>query len=336
MNLDERFIQDGIVALQDVIDERDLKLQDIAGVDFGKNLPTEFSRRSEMTDVKRQGTRGLCTSHAFTAWAEWRARKQDDSNDLSEQFLFDCIKKIDMEDYKYSGYGAYIRSGAKALAKYGICKEELMPYDRFAKEDIWATEEPNKEAFDDAITRKIDAYISVSNTIDEVKKSIYEISPVIGGINIYSNIEDARRNGGFLPLPPQGEKSQYGHALLFIGWDDNIKSFEVKNSYGNKYGDNGYLWIPYDYFPNNSYSFWAITKFQDKTTGVNNNLNKENMEEILKNNNRKQVSNFALECWDWANNAKLVTGNTKPLDQLNKQEFFILLKKYDDYRKNNK
>jgi C1A family cysteine protease len=308
-------------ALYDVEDERDLKLKDIAGADFGKTLPSKFSRRSEMTDIKRQGTRGSCVSHAFTAWAEWRAKQQEDATDLSEQFLFDCIKKIDMEDYKYSGYGAYLRSGAKALSKYGICKEELMPYDRFAKEDIWVTEEPTTEALNDATNRKIDAYISVNISVAEIKKAIHEISPVIGGINIYSNIEDARRNGGLLPAPIQGEKSKYGHAMLFIGWNDDLKSFEVKNSYGSKYGDNGYLWIPYEYFPDNAYSFWVITKFNNK------NLKQETMVNILKGNNRKAVTSWALRSWDKADKKGLVGAETKPHDVLTKQEYFVMLDK---------
>lgn len=46
--------------------------------------------------------------------------------------------------------------------------------------------------------------------------------------------------------------SSGGHALCIVGYDDNKYggSFKFLNSWGAKYGDNGYVWMPYADFSN--------------------------------------------------------------------------------------
>ena len=38
------------------------------------------------------------------------------------------------------------------------------------------------------------------------------------------------------------------HAMLITGYDDRIQAFEVLNSHGKEWGDDGYLWVDYDFF----------------------------------------------------------------------------------------
>jgi hypothetical protein len=38
-----------------------------------------------------------------------------------------------------------------------------------------------------------------------------------------------------------------GHAMLMVGYDDTKKAFRVKNSWGSGWGDNGYVWMSYDF-----------------------------------------------------------------------------------------
>jgi hypothetical protein len=40
----------------------------------------------------------------------------------------------------------------------------------------------------------------------------------------------------------------YNHALVICGYDDNIESFKVMNSYGTTWGNEGFAWIHYDFF----------------------------------------------------------------------------------------
>ncbi|HOA06363.1 MAG TPA: C1 family peptidase, partial [Spirochaetota bacterium] len=35
------------------------------------------------------------------------------------------------------------------------------------------------------------------------------------------------------------------HAIVIVGWDDSKKSFLIKNSWGEDWGEKGYMWIEY-------------------------------------------------------------------------------------------
>jgi hypothetical protein len=82
-----------------------------------------------------------------------------------------------------------------------------------------------------------------------VKKSLTEGKPVIIGMNapnsflvateVWQPLEDPRYFYG-------------GHAVCVVGYDDNRYggAFEVLNSWGRKWGNGGYIWIPYQVFVN--------------------------------------------------------------------------------------
>jgi hypothetical protein len=84
--------------------------------------------------------------------------------------------------------------------------------------------------------------------IQMVKKSLAENKPVIIGMNTPDSFINARD-----VWRPRESSSRYygGHAMCVIGYDDTKFSggaFEVQNSWGKKWGNSGYIWIPYDVF----------------------------------------------------------------------------------------
>jgi len=82
-----------------------------------------------------------------------------------------------------------------------------------------------------------------------VKKSLTEGKPVIIGMNTPDSFNDARE----VWRPRENPQFfYYGHALCVVGYDDNRYggAFEVLNSWGRKWGNGGFIWIPYDVFIN--------------------------------------------------------------------------------------
>jgi len=63
-------------------------------------------------------------------------------------------------------------------------------------------------------------------------------------------------------MPDLKERSLGGHAVIVMGYDDDTECFIVKNSWGTKWGDKGYFYMPYDYLLNRNLSddFWVIQK----------------------------------------------------------------------------
>ena len=82
-----------------------------------------------------------------------------------------------------------------------------------------------------------------------VKKSISEGKPVIIGMNTPDSFTAVTE----VWQPTEDPRVfYYGHALCVIGYDDNKYggAFEVLNSWGRKWGNGGYIWIPYGTFVN--------------------------------------------------------------------------------------
>jgi C1A family cysteine protease len=61
-------------------------------------------------------------------------------------------------------------------------------------------------------------------------------------------------------MPDREDKSQGGHSVLCVGYDDNKKLFRIRNSWEKAVGENGYFYIPYDYVtnPDLASDFWVI------------------------------------------------------------------------------
>jgi C1A family cysteine protease len=80
-----------------------------------------------------------------------------------------------------------------------------------------------------------------------VKKSLTEGKPVIIGMNTPDSFNLAKD-----VWEPREDPRYfyYGHALCVTGYDDNRHggAFEVLNSWGRKWGNGGYIWIPYHTF----------------------------------------------------------------------------------------
>jgi C1A family cysteine protease len=81
------------------------------------------------------------------------------------------------------------------------------------------------------------------------------------GFTVYESFEsDTVAHTGVVPMPARGEHVLGGHAVLAVGYDDAEQRFEVRNSWGDRWGNGGYFTMPYAYLTERSLSsdFWTI------------------------------------------------------------------------------
>lgn len=97
-------------------------------------------------------------------------------------------------------------------------------------------------------SRLFDPESSAETKIKNLKKAIAEGFPVVIGMRVPSSFSLAREF--WQPREKYSEEFP-GHALTLIGYDDSKYggAFEVLNSWGHDWGNEGFMWIPYQYLP---------------------------------------------------------------------------------------
>lgn len=204
-------------------------------------IPTKVDLRDKMSPVVDQGQLGSCTANAIASGLrEFLLLKSGQPlTRLSRLFLY--WQERSMEGTVEEDSGAYIRDGMKALTKIGICPESDYPYDisRF-------TETPDDQDYQNAAQYKISGYHRVL-TLHSLKSALAKGSPVVFGMILFESFESQEvARTGIVPMPHRGEQQLGGHAMCFVGYDDEKQHLIVRNSWGEGWGDKGYCYIPYD------------------------------------------------------------------------------------------
>jgi hypothetical protein len=120
------------------------------------------------------------------------------------------------------------------------------------------------DAFDKARPYSILGYTRIASPKDDkativqkIKKTISENKPVVVGMNV--DLSDDRGcyhdlTRGFVWIPDKRVKPVSGHAMTVVSYDDSYGggAFELQNSWGRDWGNDGFFWITYadfvDYF----------------------------------------------------------------------------------------
>lgn len=238
--------------IPDLPDERDFLYTLLAPTIV--SVPKKIDLREFCSPIENQETLGSCTAQALVGNLEFLKRqKLKKIVNFSRLFLYyneRLIRKTTDTDS-----GASLRDGIKTLVKAGDCLENLWPYeiDKF-------TFKPHKKAYDNALNYQILGYYRIGS-IMEMKHTLSLNFPFVFGFAVYESFEsEIVAKTGVVPMPKIEERMIGGHAVMVVGYDDTKKHFIVRNSWGEKWGDKGYCYMPYDYFINRylSSDFWTI------------------------------------------------------------------------------
>lgn len=219
-------------------------------------LPKVVDLRPGCSDIVDQGELGSCTANAIASglreYWEIRAGKL---TQLSRLWLYWNERNI--EGCVDEDSGAFIRDGMKVLQKMGCAPEIDWPYD-IAK----FRQRPPAKSNKDAVQYEITEYHRVTD-LTALKSALAEGFPVVTGIKVYESFEsDQVAQTGIVPLPNRGEQFLGGHAVLAVGYKDDVKNngqgiVICRNSWGESWGDKGYFYLPYGYFVSNVTDMWT-------------------------------------------------------------------------------
>lgn len=220
-------------------------------------LPAKVDLRKFCSAVEDQGQLGSCTANALVGTLEFLELKGRSTPfaDLSRLFVYYNERAI--EGTVQSDSGAMLRDGIKALAKQGVCSETSWPYviDTFTKK-------PGDANYKKAAGRTISTYHRL-NTVEEMRACLGSGYPFVFGFTVYDAFDSATvAKNGVLNLPKAKERPLGGHAVMAVGYDDKVKRFIVRNSWGPDWGKQGYFTMPYAYLADRNLSddFWTVRK----------------------------------------------------------------------------
>lgn len=233
----------------DKFDARDYKYQ-------VSNKPSTgvVDLRNFCTPIEDQGSIGSCTAQATASAIELLNNRDKKYKDISRLFIYYynrlAINRVNVDS------GAYIRDSIKTVSKQGAPLESLWPYmvQRFKIK-------PNAIAINDALKRRVTLYERITShegCIDALNNGF----PVIIGFYVYSSFisRDVSKTG-YMPYPDKNKESLLGgHAVLLVGYNNKQGIYIVRNSWGSRWGDKGYFYMPYKVIQDNSMSadFWVI------------------------------------------------------------------------------
>jgi C1A family cysteine protease len=197
--------------------------------------------RRKVTSVKHQGTCGSCW--AFTSMAVFESNyliRNNLSSDLSEQFILDCA--TDSRGRKAgSCNGGWYGGVFEFLMKKDAETERRMPYrtkDFFCKPTLGSGGKYRIAAWG---YLKPDAGIP---TVRKMKEALCKYGPLAACVKVTPAFQ-AYAGGIFDEHAPVRSSRDINHAITIVGWDDTKKSYLVKNSWGPRWGEKGYIWVEY-------------------------------------------------------------------------------------------
>ena len=176
--------------------------------------------------------------------------KENSAESLSRLFIYYNSRLL--EGTTNEDAGASLRDSLAAASKYGICTEDLWPYDikKF-------NARPTDACYQDGLTRRITNYRGV-NDIEQAVDALNNRRPVVFGVTVFPGFQYVDKFNPVVTLSGNSEEDSGGHAMCMVGYDRNRRMLLAKNSFGTDWGDQGYCWFTYDYIDQYGYDMWVF------------------------------------------------------------------------------
>jgi C1A family cysteine protease len=210
---------------------------------------------ANLPPILNQGDLGSCVANAFSYCVSKQTNKRVNPSRLC---LYAICRSIDYTPLDQDD-GTSIRTACQAIANYGVCQEFVYPYTSSYKSL------PSLTAFANSKKFRQFTYLFISQDLTSIKNSLRTYNaPIIFGIMIYSSfLTETSSKTGIIPLPDKKKDTLLGgHCMTIVGYNDTTQMFTCGNSWGTRWGVNGYCYIPYNYLTDRTLaSDFCVTTF---------------------------------------------------------------------------
>lgn len=240
------------------------------------NLPSSYSIKTKLPPIGDQGQYGTCVTWAVgynlkttlnAIDKNWNASTLADArNQTSPKDLFLAIPAADKGA---NCEGTSFEPAFTQLINRGGASLNSVPYTNMGN----CGQQPDAGVSTEAGNNKLSNFRKVSMDVTEIKTYISQNRPVVFGAKLGDNFMTWRGDQVITSHSSFVNVGQHArHAMMVIGYDDSKGpngAFQVVNSWGNVWGDKGFIWIDYNFMINPQFGMMAFVA----TNGVSDDYN---------------------------------------------------------------
>jgi len=217
----------------------------IMGLEIPEEMPVSYDLSEFLPPVRSQGAQGSCSAWAVTYYMKaLQENLQDVDGEITILSPAYTYNQITMGDCT----GTAVTDHLDILLNQGAPIWESFPYTAAEcatqpSEDIIALAEENK----------ISEFkgLSGDNMVNEIKALLLDDKPIIISTTLSNEFGAIDLFGVAAYRDHVVNYEETGcHAMLLVGYDDDLNAFNVVNSWGISWGNNGFVWIDYQAFEN--------------------------------------------------------------------------------------
>ncbi len=241
-----------------------------------EKLPAQASLAKYCPTPRNQGQQGSCVGWgsayaARTIMESLATGKNPDAVAFSPSYLYNQIHLPDCQ-------GAYINKAMDVQQKNGA-----LPFKYFQYVENNCNTRPNNQMVEAARNFNIHGYNRLTSSerpdgVDmlAIKQNIAKGGPVVIGMLVGGSFMQEMMGAALWTPSDYDYKKQGfgGHCMCLVGYDDNKYggSFQIYNSWGPEWGQNGIAWVRYDDFNHFCVEAYGIDPLASKQSSAQQNI----------------------------------------------------------------
>ncbi len=214
----------------------------------GDSLPSRVDLSPSLPPPGNQGQQGSCVAWTVAyALRSYQAQTHERSSLVVAPGVIDSTR-VFSPAFVYNqinngrNAGTYFGDALNLLQEMGAAPLANMPYN-----EADFVSQPDSETIAAAARYRLLSWKRVNyKDVIEIKSQLNAGYPVMIGARVDDGFMKAGK--GFVWKEVVGAQSG-GHAMLVVGYDNDRHAFRAINSWGADWGDGGYYWFDYDFFP---------------------------------------------------------------------------------------
>ncbi|CAH1905536.1 Pept_C1 domain-containing protein [Candidatus Nitrotoga sp. HW29] len=258
---DERSVAQKISRTLDAFPDK-IDLKDWEYLPTLQALPDEIVNIHAVPAILDQRTEGACTGFALAAVINFLLHQRKLKRLISPRMIYELARRYDeWPGENYSGSSA--RGAMKGWERHGVCTQKRWP------DHLHGADNFNQKRADEAIMTPGGAYYRVDfRQVRHVHAAIHEVGIVYATLMVHAGWGQpgpstiSLKTGTTrkpqkikVPVIQRKGNADGGHAIALVGY--TTQGFIIQNSWGTRWGNNGFALLPYEDFMIHATDVWV-------------------------------------------------------------------------------